>query len=109
MRLIYVTKLSLAIMLRLLKTFSYKRMLASGYLLYLLCNYSLKCRMPDLYYKTLNNDGTRNDLLAKSGIGRLRYTPVFFYSSPLAQIAVFQLLQSLLKNNVEFEDEFISL
>ena len=63
--------------------------------------------MPVLIYKQFNEDGTKNDLFHKSGLDRLRFMPVFFYSSGFAQNFAF----NMHKDNVylDFEDELITL
>ena len=67
------------------KSISYTKLpiiLISAYMLY---NYYLRCRAPILVFKQLNDDGSKNDVLTKSGIDTLRYWPVFFYSSGFLQ------------------------
>ena len=77
-------------------------------LVYILYNYYLRCRMPVLIYKPFNADGSKNNLFSESGLDKLRFMPVFWYSSPLAQSYVFNRLQ-MTKSYLDFEDEIIPL
>ena len=87
---------------------SYYKILIILFIVYNFYNYYMRCRMPMLVYKPINDDGTKNDLVSKSGLDKLRFMPVFWYSSPLAQSFMFNRLQAA-ESFLDFEDEVIQL